>query len=64
MKKSMIVFLGYLMIFAAIFAIATYDFMHNKAFISIGLSASITSLMLMLLSALAVLKTTWHIWTF
>jgi hypothetical protein len=61
MKKRLLALLAYLLIFAIIFGLSIFDYMHNLAVLEIGMSAKIVDLIIILLSALSVLKTVWHI---
>ena len=62
--KHIIALLLYLLIFAAIFGLAVFDYIHNMTIIEIGISTQIVNLMIIFLSALAILKTVWHIYSY
>jgi hypothetical protein len=62
MKKNIVALLIYLGIFAAIFGLSVYSYLHDIALFDIGMSAQIIDLMVILLSSLAIIKTTYHLY--
>lgn len=63
-KRTMIVLILYLIMFAVFFAVSIINYIENKAVFKIGLSYKITDLMLIVLSVLGILKTGYHIHSF
>jgi len=61
MKKHVMALLLYLLIFGIIFGLAVFDYMHNRPILELGFSTQLVNLMIILLSALAVVKTAWHL---
>ncbi len=56
--------LGYLLIFAALFLIALYDFSKGSSVLNIGFDPKVTSIVMMVLSFAGILKTIYHLYIF
>ena len=64
MKRTLIVLMLYLLLFGVLFVIAAYDYFNRISIVDIGFSASITNLLIVVLSGVGLLKTLWHIYAF
>ena len=64
MKKSIIILLIYLLLFTIIFGLTVFNYFHNISVLKIGISAKIVNISIALLSAAAIVKTTWHLYSF
>ena len=64
MKKSMLILILYLLLFALMFAVSVYNYMINEPVLDLGMSARMTNMGLIFLSVLGILKSTWHIISF
>ncbi len=64
MVKNIAVLLVYLVIFAVLFGLSVYDYLVDKAILDIGMPAQLVNLLLLLFTSLAVLKTTYNLYTY
>lgn len=64
MKKGIIPFLLYLLIFAVMFFVSYYAYLQNIALVEIGVGARNLNLIMMVLSVIAILKTVYHLVTY
>jgi hypothetical protein len=64
MKKAIIILILYLLLFTGLFIISVYDYFNKISLIEIGLEKATTSLIIIALSGIGVIKTVWNIYSY